>query len=124
MKLLDTSVWVEYFKGTDKGKKIKIMLAEPQIYASAITFAEISKWLSENNISPEMAIEQIKVNSIIIDVEEAILIESGKRYVSLRKIKPKIGLIDTIIYISAILHGLTLVTGDFDFQGLLKVEMI
>lgn len=124
MKLLDTSAWVEYFKGTEKGKKIKIMLAGPQIYTSAITFAEISKWLSENHLPLEMAIAQIKKNSIIIDLEENILIESGRQYIFLRKIKPKMGLIDTIIYVSAILHNLTLITGDFDFQGLAKVEII
>ncbi len=33
-------------------------------------------------------------------------------------------LIDTIIYTTALLHGLTLVTTDFDFSGLAKVEMI
>ena len=124
MKLLDTSAWVEYFKGSEKGEKVKTILAEHQIYTSAITFAEISKWLSENNISPDFAIEQIKINSIIISLEEPILIESGTRYTPLRKIKPKIGLIDTIIYVSAILHDLTLVTRDYDFQGLTNVEMI
>ncbi len=124
MKLLDTSAWVEYFKGSEKGRRIKIILAEPEVYTSAISIAEISKWLYENNIPPELGVEQLKINSIIINLEEPILIESGKRYFALRKIKPKIGLIDTIIYVSAIIHNFTLVTTDFDFQGLPKVEIV
>lgn len=124
MKLLDTSAWVEYFKGSEKGKRVRAILAESQTYTSAITFAEISKWLSENHLPLEIAIAQIKKNSIIIDLEENLLIESGRQYVFLRKIKLKTGLIDTIIYVSAILHDLTLITGDFDFQGLTGVEII
>lgn len=124
MRLIDTSAWVEYFKGTPKGKKVKAMIAEGETYTSAITLAEITKWFNENNLPVEIALHQIKTNSILIPVEEEILIESGKLYTHLRKRKPKIGLIDVIIYSSALLHDLTLITKDSDFSGLPKVEMI
>lgn len=124
MKLLDTSAWVEYFQGSEKGKKVRNFLVEPEIYTSAMTLAEISRWFTENNISVDMGITQIKTNSIIIDVEERVLVESGRKYVALRKIKPKIGLIDAIIYVTAVQHNLTLITGDFDFKGLPDVEII
>lgn len=124
MKLLDTSAWVEYFKGTEKGSIVRTILAENTVYTSAITLAEITKWLSENNLDSGLPIRQIKINSVIIPLEEPILIESGRRYVLLRGVRPKIGLIDTIIYVSADLHALTLVTGDLDFRGLPHVEML
>ena len=124
MKLLDTSAWVEYFKGSEKGKKVRALLAEAEIYTCAMTLAEISRWFTENNLPLEQGIRQIKTNSILLDVEEPILVESGRTYVALRKIRPKMGLIDAIIYVTAARHNLTLITGDFDFNGLPNVEMM
>ncbi len=124
MKLLDTWAWVEYFKGTKKGLKVKDLIKESQVYTSAISLAEITKWFYENNGDIYKAIKQVKENSIIIQLEEDILIESGKIYVKLRKIKNKIGLIDTIIYVTGILHDLDIVTGDKDFEGLVRVEFM
>jgi len=124
MKLLDTSAWVEYFKGSEKGRKVKLILAELPTYTSALTFAEISKWFADNHLPIEIGIKQIKINSIVLSIEEKVLIESGKRYALLRALKPKIGLIDTIIYVTARLHNLTLVTGDYDFKGLESVELV
>lgn len=124
MKLLDTSAWVEYFKGSEKGKKVLKIAAEEEMYTSAITFAEIARWVVDNGGDVYFVLSQIKKNSVIIQLEEPILVESGKIYRSLRKIKKSIGLIDVIIYVSALLHGLELVTGDYDFQGLPAVVMI
>ncbi len=124
MKLLDTSAWVEYFKGTEKGRKVRDILAANPTYTSAITLAEITKWLTENAIDLEVPLHQIKINSVLTPLEEPILIESGRRYAILRKVRKKIGLIDAIIYVSAGLHALILVTNDFDFIGLPNVEML
>lgn len=124
MRLLDTSAWVEYFRGTEKGAVVRTILAGGIAYTSAITLAEITKWLSENNLDSTIPLRQIKINSVIIPLEESILIESGRRYVLLRRVRPKIGLIDVIIYVSAHLHALMLVTGDSDFKGLPNVEML
>ncbi|HLC97989.1 MAG TPA: PIN domain-containing protein [Candidatus Nanoarchaeia archaeon] len=124
MKLLDTSAWVEYFKGSEKGRKVLKVLEEEEVYTSAITFAEITRWVVDNRGNVDSVLSLIRRNSVIIQLEEPILVESGKIYGQLRKIKKSIGLIDVIIYISALLHGLELVTGDYDFHGLPAVVMI
>ena len=124
MILLDTWAWIEYFKGSEKGNKIKSIIENRQIYTSAISIAEISKWFCQNKEDIKIGIQQLKENSIIIDLEEPILIESGRQYVELRKIKKDIGLIDVIIYTTAILHDLNVITNDNDFKGLPKVDFI
>ena len=43
MKLLDSSAWVEYFKGTPTGSNVKKILEEGAA-TSAISLAEIAKW--------------------------------------------------------------------------------
>ena len=124
MKLLDTSAWVEYFKGTEKGLVVKQWLENEGMYTCLITLAEISRWFQENNGDVSTAVEQIRQNSILLPLEEFILIESGKHYVALRKLRPKIGLIDVIIYVTARIHDLKLITSDSDFKGLPQVEML
>lgn len=124
MKLLDTWAWIEYFEGSEKGVKVKSMMEKSEVYTSAISLAEISKWVCLNNGNLESAVKQVKTNSIIINLEEAILLEAGRKYIELRKIKKDIGLIDILIYTSADIHGLAIVTGDPDFDGLAGVEML
>lgn len=124
MKLLDTSAWIEFFKGSVLGEKVKRILKEEQAYTSAITLAEVSRWVQENRGDVGFAIGQIRENSIIIPLEEPILIESGVRYVELRATKKKISMIDVIIYVTAIRHGLELITKDPDFKGLPAVKML
>jgi|SRR3989344_7021637 len=123
MKLLDTSAWVEYFKGSDRGEFVKKELLK-KAATSAITLAEISQWIAKNKGDVPFAVKQIKDNSTIVQLEEDILVESGKLYEQLRSTRNKISLIDCIIYTTARIHMLPLLTSDTDFYGLPLVEML
>ena len=124
MKLLDTSAWIEFFQGSALGKEVEKVLKEEQAYTCAITLAEVAKWVQDNKGDVVFAIGQIKENSIIIPLEESILVESGLQYTPLRARNGKIGMIDVIIYVAALLHGLELVTKDPDFKRLPFVRML
>ena len=100
------------------------VLKEEQAYTCAITLAEVAKWVQDNKGDVVFAIGQIKENSIIIPLEESILVESGLQYTPLRARNGKIGMIDVIIYVAALLHGLELVTKDPDFKRLPFVRML
>ena len=123
--LLDTSYWVEYFKGTEKGKKIKDLMEKQEIfYTCPITIAEISVWCHKNNKPPQDFITLIKKMSVILDMGEDILAKSGRIYHKERKKNGKIGLIDCIIYATAQIHGLILLTKDTDFKNLPDVKIL
>ena len=124
MIILDTWAWIEFLKGSEKGEKIKSIIENNEIYTSAISIAEISKWVDQNKLEVNERIEKIKQNSKIIYLEETTLIESGKKYNELRKIKKNIGLIDVIIYTTSLLYNLILVTNDEDFSNLPNVQRI
>lgn len=124
MTLLDTWAWIEYFNGTDKGLKVKETIEKTQVYTSVISLAELSKWVHKNEGNLEPIIKQVKVNSILLDLEEDVLIESGRKYKEIRKLKKDIGLIDVLIYMTANIHGLKVLTGDPDFEGLEGVEIL
>lgn len=124
MKLLDTSAWVEFFKGSEKGLEIKKIIENSEVYTSIITFAEISKWFIQNKTDVNTAINQIKNNSIILGLDENILVNAGKNYIVIRKISKDIGLIDVIIYTTCLSHNLNFVTSDSDFKDLENVVLI
>ncbi len=123
--LFDTSSWIEYFEGTHKGNKIKSILeTRTVIYSPIIIIAEISVWASRNGKNPSMYIDFIKKSSKILELNENALDVSGRFYWDRRKNKTKINLIDCIIYTTARLHGLVLLTKDMDFQGLPDVQIL
>ena len=80
--------------------------------------------VQKNGGDVSFAINQMKKNAVIIPLEEPILVESGKQYVRLRQIQKSISLIDVLIYVSALVHGLSLITTDNDFRGLPGIELI
>ncbi len=59
--LLDTFAWVEFFRGTKKGIKVKKILKENQCFTSAISLAELSYWCKK---------EKIEIKKIILDVKK------------------------------------------------------
>ena len=124
MILLDTWAWVEYFKGTKNGEKIANIIKTEQTYTSAISIAELSKWFYDNNADIEIAINQLKENSIILELNDNILIEAGRLHSQLRKTRKKIGIIDTIIYATSLIKSLEVLTNDSDFLGLPNVKNI
>jgi predicted nucleic acid-binding protein len=124
MKLFDTWAWVEYFKGGKRGERVRAILENEEICTSSISLAEISKWVYENGADFGPFLAEIKNHSVLIPLEEDILIGSGWKYVELRKTRKTIGLIDVIIYTTARNHELIVVTGDEDFKGLPGVELV
>ena len=123
--LLDTSCWVEYFKGTEKGKKIKELMDKQEVlYTCPLTIAEISVWCRKNNKFPQDFIRSIKNLSIMLDMGEDVMSESGRIYHEAMKKNGKIGLIDCIIYATAQVHGLVLLTKDEDFKELEGAEIL
>jgi predicted nucleic acid-binding protein len=42
--LFDTSAWIEFFQGTEKGKIIETLLKKENNFTSIVTFAELTHW--------------------------------------------------------------------------------
>ena len=123
--LLDTSAWIEYLTGSKKGEVIKSLFIQGAVaYTCPLTIAEISSWCYKNNEEPFYYLKEIKRLSNILELEEEILIASGKTYYEERKKNSKIGIIDCIIYTTARFHDLILVTGDNDFKDLNYVKIL
>jgi len=122
--LFDTSAWIEYFKGTEKGQMVSNLIKNKSIYTCPITLAEISNWSHKNSEGPAQRINIIKSFSSVLELNEQILVLSGRFYAEQRKRNGKISLIDAIIYTTAKIHGLVLLTADGDFENLSSVDFL
>lgn len=123
--LIDTSAWVEYFKGTAKGEKVKKFIqTKEQLFINPLTIAELTQWADKNLLDTKSILTIVYDTSEILELSSDLLEISGKRYNLLRPVKQRIGMIDVIIYVSALTYGFSLLTCDNDFSGLPFVEMI
>ena len=123
--LVDTSAWIEYFKATEKGKRIVSLLQEGRaLYTCPLTIAELTHWCLKNNKDPLPFIQKVMSFSRLLDLTVDILVVSAKICYKERIKNDKIGMIDCIIYASALAHNLPLLTTDQDFSGLSGVEFL
>lgn len=123
--LLDTSAWIEYFKGTDLGENVKeIVKSDKTLFTNLLTIAELTQWADKYSQDKIKILGFVYQRSKMLELSYEILENAGVEYNKLRKIKEKIGMIDVIIYTSVVAHNLILLTKDRDFEGLVGVELL
>ena len=121
MMFIDSFAWIEYFMGTERGRKVKKIIDTKEItYTSPTVIAEIfSK--SVRTDGQDKAGERadfIVDRCVFIQTDENIAVEAGRLH---GEMKPKIkdfGLADAFILASARSKGAKVVTGDPHFKDL------
>lgn len=115
--LLDTFAWIEFFKGTVKGQKVKEILADNPCFTSAISIAELSEWVEKEKLGRKHVFHTVKNLSAIIELSQEELEFAGILKLEKRKTAKDFGIIDAIILAVSKNRKLKLVTGDRHFQG-------
>ena len=126
MLFFDTSAWVEYFIGSQKGSKINNMLEgeRGKIVTPIIVLIELSCKAHKENIDFELQQAFIKQNSIIVNLKEEIVGKVGKTYAEMKRKNKKISLSDAIIMAMALEQKATIITCDSDFRDADNVNII
>ena len=122
--LVDSWAWIEYFKGSTAGEKVKELIENSQdkVIVSAVNIAEVyNSFLRdysppENKRYAEASRKAMKQRSYVYDVDEEIAVDSAKI-----KHEKKWGLGDSIIYATAKREGAKVLIGDPHFRGLKDV---
>ena len=122
--LVDSWAWIEYFKGSEAGEKVKELLENSQekVVVSVIIIAEVYNSFLRDYSPPnnkryaEASRKAMKERSYVYDVDEEIAVDSAKV-----KHEKKWGLGDSIIYATAKREGALVLTGDPHFKGLNEV---
>lgn len=113
--LIDSWAWIEYFRGSEAGKKAREYIeGGEELLVSTVNLAEIYRWFLKyyDEASAEKARGIIKRRCVIIDVDEEIAVKAAK-------IRHEMGwgLGDSIIYATARRENAKVLTGDEDFKG-------
>ncbi|MAH47806.1 hypothetical protein CMI37_18435 [Candidatus Pacearchaeota archaeon] len=122
--LLDSYAWIEFFQGSERGEKVWNILNSIECCTSIVSISEIIEWCLRNNIDYKDRISRIKKMSKILSLDEQIVLLAGRiNFYNKKKIK-NWGMLDSLIYATARLYGLKVLTGDKHFFGLEDVEML
>ncbi len=122
--LFDSSAWIELFKGTSEGLKVKEILKSEDVITSIVSLAEIRAWFAKNNKSFDEFLGNIKETSTIVSLKETMALQAGIFYHIRRKEVSSFGMIDSIIYATAQYYNHLVLTTDNHFKGLEGVELL
>lgn len=117
--LVDSWAWIEYFKGSAAGRKVKELIenSPEKVIVSTVNIAEVyNSFLRDypdDKRYAEASKKAMKQRSYVYDVDETIAVESAKI-----KHEKKWGLGDSIIYATAKREGAKVLTGDPHFKDL------
>lgn len=122
--IIDSSVWIEYFSGSEKGKKSKEIIDQKKIATSIICIAELANKFAREERSFQNHLLFIQSKSAIIPLNISILLVAAEVKFEQRKKKPKFGLADAIQFATAKEIRTILVTTDNDFSDLSGVLLL
>ena len=123
--VLDSHAWIEYFKGSEKGEKIRAIVEGGNSYTPILVLTEITYWYAKQNAEHKDRIDFITTNSTIVKETVDIAVKAGmiKKLVR-KKYKNNFGTIDAIILATARSLKAITITGDYHFKPLKNVEYI
>ena len=109
---LDAFAWVEHFVGSKKGEKVRNFIENGNSVTQTVVVAELSAKYSSEGKDFSSKLNFIKFNSKSEVLDEAIAELAGRIRTEQRKKKRDFGIIDSIIYATALTLKARLVTGD------------
>lgn len=112
-RLIDSSIWIAYLF---EGKYIKEVESDKKLFLSILSLFEIKTKLMKKKIKEKEVLEKInfiKKKSTILQLSEEIAEKAAE--ISVEKNLPSI---DSLIYSSALLNNIIVITSDNDFRGL------
>ncbi|MDY6930849.1 MAG: PIN domain-containing protein [Halobacteriota archaeon] len=115
--LVDSSAWIEYFKGTDPGIYAKKVLEESseKVIVSLINIGEVYSWVLRYysiDIAEEMR-KTMETRAFVSDITEPIIVEAA-----MMKNANGWELDSSIIFVTARKEGASILTGDPNFKDL------
>ena len=116
----DSSAWVEYFAGSEKGRVVKEIIDELEtIFTPSICLMEIkNKYLREKR-KFKSRIDFICIKSQVVDINKETALEAAEI-----KNRHNLYSVDALIYAVSQRKKSTLLTGDYHFKGLKNVKIL
>lgn len=116
--LLDTSVWIEYFEGSQIGEKVSKMLKnkEDEFYTIPIIISEVISKIKRKRGDVESAFRIIKINSELLEIRADTAKEAGIIHAREKDKNDNFSLADAIIIKIVQDNNIRLITKDNHFK--------
>jgi len=122
--VIDTSVWISYFEGSEKIVPVKEIIESAEIITSIITIAELSDRFTRENKDFNLVLTFLIARSKIEGISLSNATEAGILKNRVRKVKKNFGLADALIYALSKSQKAILITADKEFEELENVKVI
>jgi len=99
--LIDSSAWIEYLEGSEKGERVARVLKKEKVYSLNLIVSEVISKIKRVNKNFDLAYRIILSNSRIFEITPEIAKEIGLFHAEMKKRKRNFGLIDACILICA-----------------------
>ncbi len=122
--LWDTYAWVEFLNNSDVGVEVaKTLEVEPPQTAMA-SISELSSWALKNGKAPQAILKVVKDGSQLMEFTNGIAGLAGQIHNENKSHTKGFGMVDSMIYATALANSLKIVTGDPHFEGKRDVVFI
>lgn len=124
--LIDSSAWIEYFIGSNKGKRLKSILEnEANSFTTIeVCLAEIRNWTLKNKQNFENILSTITSRSNIGTIQTKEWIDAAEERFQKRKKIKNFGLVDALLLVKQKYSNAKIVTSDWHFKGIKNVYYI
>lgn len=117
--LVDSSAWIEYFRATAVGAKVKSIVenSENTILTPNIVTAEVISKILREGEETEKIISAIKTLSVPAEENQSYYFEVGKEHFLMKKNFKNISLADAIIKVLGEKNNARIITKDIHLKG-------
>ena len=129
--MIDTYAWVEYFAGSETGRKVKNYIEGHAAATPTIVVAELSAKLRkeildrrETDEGRSKKLEFVKSSTEVVGLDGQIATQAGELDVLRKRVVKNWGLADSIVLATARGGGARVVTGDKHFADLKEVVYV
>jgi len=117
--VIDSYAWIEYFRGTESGKKVRSYVEGGTAATSVLTLAELrEKYLREKWSTFDEDVAYITSRTSLTQVDRDVAILAGEINHRRKAEKKGWGMADSLILATARVASAKVVTGDRHFEGL------
>jgi predicted nucleic acid-binding protein len=124
--VLDTSSWIDYFKGNDAGNKVKeyIENTNDEIITNILSLSELFSFFKRKGFNPEKAYSILISLSKIYNLDINFVKEAGLLHAEIKKDIKDFGMIDSFILLTAKKTNAKLITADNHFKNFKETILI
>ncbi|MBU0662897.1 PIN domain-containing protein [Candidatus Micrarchaeota archaeon] len=124
--IIDSYAWVEYFLGSDKGRKARKIIEKEgnELFTPDICMAEIKFWALREKKDFEEIRRVIRTNSSVMESFSNDWLEAAQVKFEKRKKSKSFGLVDALLVVKQRQLGSAILTGDVHFRKGKRVEFL